>query len=155
MQTRRLYRSRTNSVIGGVAGGLAEYFTLDPVVVRILFVLLALVGGGGGIVYIVLWIVLPENPQTSYNTFNQSYTMENETNMNPGNDSGPQEPWHDPMRNRNNGNLVGGLVLITLGMIFLADRFIKNIDFGDLWPVLLIIIGIAILVGGFGKSKKD
>lgn len=58
--TKRLYRSRTNKQIAGVAGGLAEYFNVDPTLVRILFVLFALAGGPGLLLYIVLWLVMPE-----------------------------------------------------------------------------------------------
>ena len=64
MPDRRLYRSRTNRMIAGVCGGLAAYFGIDPTIVRILAVLLALPGGGPpiGLIYLVLWVVLPEEP---------------------------------------------------------------------------------------------
>jgi len=155
MQTRKLYRSRANSVIGGVASGLAEYFNLDPLIVRILFVVMALVGGGGLVLYIALWIFVPENPDFTAYSFVNTEPMENEKDFNAGGDQGTQKPWHDPMRSRNNGNLIGGLILIALGVIFLADRFIPRIDFGDLWPILLIVVGIAILAGGLTKTKSE
>jgi len=64
MQTQnRLHRSN-NKMIAGVCGGLAEYFNLDPVLIRLLFVLLALMGGHGLLVYIVLAVVMPPAPQT-------------------------------------------------------------------------------------------
>ena len=58
--TERLYRVKTNKVIGGVASGLAEYFDIDVVLARVVFVLLALFGGSGGIIYIVMWIIIPQ-----------------------------------------------------------------------------------------------
>ena len=62
--TRRLYRSRTDSVIGGVAGGVAEYLDVDPSIVRIVWAVLAIVTGGIFLVlYIVMWIVVPEGAQ--------------------------------------------------------------------------------------------
>lgn len=154
MQSRQFYRSRSNTMIGGVAGGLAEYFNLDPLVVRILFVVLAMVGGGGVLLYLALWIFIPLSPYTGFESFN-SEKMENETNFNAQNDQGYKEPWRDPVRNRNNGNLIGGLILITLGVLFLLDRFLPRIDFGDLWPVLLVVAGIAVLAGSFNNSKKN
>ena len=57
-------------------------------------------------------------------------------------------------KNRNNGNLIGGLILITLGVLFLIDRFVPHINFGDLWPVILIIAGVALLSNSFIKPKK-
>jgi phage shock protein C len=61
MSDKKLMRSE-DRMIAGVAGGLANYFDIDPTLVRILFVLLTLLGGGGlGIlIYIVLWIIMPE-----------------------------------------------------------------------------------------------
>lgn len=55
----RLYRSESNRVIGGVAGGLAAYFDLDPNFVRLLFILSVLIFGIGIVVYLFLWILLP------------------------------------------------------------------------------------------------
>ncbi len=61
--TKRLYRSTENKMIGGVCGGLAEYFNIDPVIVRILFVILLLPGGLPGFLpYVILWIIVPEKP---------------------------------------------------------------------------------------------
>src|SRR4051794_26538314 len=55
----RLYRSRSNKMISGVCGGLGEYFDVDPVLIRLLFVVTAFISGAGLLAYIVLWIVLP------------------------------------------------------------------------------------------------
>jgi phage shock protein PspC (stress-responsive transcriptional regulator) len=61
---RRLYRSRTDSVIGGVAGGVAEYLDVDPSIVRIVWAVLAIVTGGiFFVLYIVMWIVVPQGAQ--------------------------------------------------------------------------------------------
>ena len=61
---KQLYRSRTNRKIAGVCGGLGEYFGIDPVIVRILAVILLLPGGLPGLVpYVILWIVVPEAPE--------------------------------------------------------------------------------------------
>lgn len=62
---RKLYRSRTNRMIAGVAGGLGEYFGIDPTLVRLAFVLAALAGGPGLIAYIIMMIVIPEEPLTA------------------------------------------------------------------------------------------
>jgi len=55
-------RSSTDKKIGGVCGGLADYFDLDPTVIRLVWLLLVLFAGTGLVVYIVLWIVLPLAP---------------------------------------------------------------------------------------------
>lgn len=61
---KRLYRSKKERMIAGVCGGVAEYFNIDPVIVRLIFVVLALGGGGGLLLYIVMWIIVPEEPTT-------------------------------------------------------------------------------------------
>ncbi len=61
MIMKKLYRSRTNKMLGGVCGGLGEYFNVDPTLVRIGFVLLALPGGLPGVLpYIILWVIIPK-----------------------------------------------------------------------------------------------
>ena len=61
---RRLYRSQTESVLGGVAGGVADYFDQDPAIVRVVWALLALITGGVFLIlYIVMWIVVPLGPE--------------------------------------------------------------------------------------------
>ena len=62
METKRLYRSNKDVMLGGVAVGLADYFNLDPTLIRLIFVLLALAGGPGIIIYLILWIIMPRNP---------------------------------------------------------------------------------------------
>jgi phage shock protein C len=57
-----LYRSRTNRQLAGVCGGLAQYFNLDATLIRVLFVVLAVLGGSGLVIYLVLWIIVPREP---------------------------------------------------------------------------------------------
>jgi len=60
---KRLYRSTKDKMIAGVCGGIAEYFDIDPVIVRVVFVILLLPGGLPGLLpYIILWIIVPVHP---------------------------------------------------------------------------------------------
>jgi phage shock protein C len=169
-EPKRLYRSVSNRVVGGVAAGLANYFNLDPILVRLLFVIFTLFGGGAVLIYIILWIITPDEPyyanpiqnqpdmETDQNQQNeqqyqqQQYQQEYQPQPNQ-----PQDPNKNPnpTEKRMRGNLIGGLVLITIGGIFLVDQFIPRIDFGDLWPVVLIVIGIALLINAFGRKKNQ
>ena len=61
----KLYRSRSDRMIAGVAGGIAQYFDVDPTVVRLLWAILLLPGGVPGLIpYILCWIVIPLEPRT-------------------------------------------------------------------------------------------
>ncbi len=57
---KRLYRSRKDKILGGVCGGIAEYFNIDPVIIRLLWILLIFVGGSGILAYIIAWIIIPK-----------------------------------------------------------------------------------------------
>jgi phage shock protein C len=63
---KKLYRSKKNRMIAGVCGGIAEYFDVDPIIVRLIALILVLSAGGGIVAYIVAWIVLPEEPDNPY-----------------------------------------------------------------------------------------
>jgi phage shock protein C len=64
-ETRKLYRSRTNRQVAGVCGGPAQYFNLDATLIRILFVVLAVLGGSGLLVYVAMWIIVPNEPSAA------------------------------------------------------------------------------------------
>lgn len=160
MEQKRFYRSTTDRVIGGVSAGLGEYFSLDPVLIRLLFVIFALVGGGGVLVYIIFWIVIPEKP-AQLNQPQGQPLMETQQNNQGGN---PDTAFHptttEPNKDvipekKKKGSLIGGLILITIGAIFLADEFFPNVDFGDLWPVILIVIGAGLLINTFVKKQPS
>jgi len=60
---KKLYRSKKDKKIAGVCGGIAEYFDVDPTLVRLFTVLTLLLGGAGVVAYIIAWIVIPENSE--------------------------------------------------------------------------------------------
>lgn len=93
-QPRRLYRSVVDRRIAGLCGGIAEYFGIDSLLVRILF-FLSILSGFGIAVYIVGWIIVPDNPA--------------------GHSAVPRAP-------STSGRYVWGAFLIMLGLIFLADE---------------------------------
>ena len=59
---RKLYRSKSNRQLAGVCGGLAQYFNIDATLVRVLFILLAVLGGSGLVLYLAMWIIVPREP---------------------------------------------------------------------------------------------
>ena len=59
-EPRKLYRSRNQRMLAGVCGGLAEYFNVDATLIRVLFLVLAVVGGSGLVIYVVMWLIVPD-----------------------------------------------------------------------------------------------
>ncbi|MFC2106925.1 PspC domain-containing protein [Bacteroidota bacterium] len=148
-QNTGLYRSRNDSWIGGVAGGIAKSLNLDPIIIRILFIVFVVVWGSGVLLYVILWIAIPleiDNPQIYSNMEENKKQTEQNVNSEPG-----SNPWDKP---KNDGNLIAGLILIALGIIFLIIRFVPRIDFADLWPVILLAVGVALVWQGLKKGKK-
>lgn len=135
----RLYRSRRVKVLGGVAGGLAQYFNIDPIIVRILFVVFTLMHGMGLVLYIILWIVVPEEP------FELAYPIKNDETKTDGQSTETSSVNFDgvPAEAKRNGSgrVIAGTILIALGMIFFADRFIPTFDFRDIVPIVFVLLG--------------
>lgn len=154
MQRQGLYRSRKDKVFGGVAGGIARSLNADPAIVRLIFALLVILGGGGLLLYLILWIAIPEEPFEFYQEPSPSGepTMDAET----GTESTPYaQPVYPPKRN--NGALIAGLILIGVGAIFLLDRVLPNIHIHlrDFWPVVIVIAGLALIFSSFSGIKKN
>jgi phage shock protein PspC (stress-responsive transcriptional regulator) len=157
-QPKRLYRSRYDTMIGGVSGGLARYFNIDVTIIRIVFVILALFAAGGVLLYIILWIAIPIDPDYSFHEFKNINTSTKMENKNQASEEKKEEGYKKPFppefeKRKNDGNLIAGIILITLGAMFLIARFVPRIDFGDLWPVLLILGGILIMKNSWNKPK--
>lgn len=144
-----LYRSRTDSWIGGVAGGIAKSLNIDPIIIRILFIVFVVVWGSGVLLYLILWIAIPLESDNPQNFSNMDEKKQTDQGMNPETDP---KPWEKP---KNDGNLIAGLILIALGIIFLIIRFVPRIDFADLWPVILLAVGVALLWQGLRKNQKS
>jgi phage shock protein C len=64
MESKKLYRIPSKGMIGGVCAGLGEYLNADPTVVRLIFVLLALAGFSGVLIYIIMWLIVPVKPES-------------------------------------------------------------------------------------------
>lgn len=66
--SKRLYRSSKDKILGGVCAGIAEYFNIDPVIIRVVFVLIFLAEGVGLMIYVILWIIVPEQKSLDKDT---------------------------------------------------------------------------------------
>ncbi len=156
--TDRLYRSPSDRIVAGVAGGMAVWLGVDPTLVRVAWVLLALASFGMvALVYIVMMIVTPLPPA--------GWVPSGRPSGAPGGapGSGPIPGWRqgwptgtpagDPVAGiSRNGGLVGGLVLIGLGAWFLVDRYI-HIDMALVWPVVIMALGGLLIAGAL--RRKD
>jgi phage shock protein C len=143
---RKLYRDEHKKVIGGVCAGLADYFSIDVSIIRLAFLLTLILKGGGVLIYIILWAVLPkktfvfQNPVTDYTV----------PPMNPQ----PDPQFFTQPKKRSTGGIIVGTILLMLGTFCLLDQFdiIPDWDLEHLWPLILIGVGIVVIFTG---SKKQ
>jgi phage shock protein C len=164
MSTKRLYRSRRDGMIAGVCGGLAEYFDVDPSLVRLIVILTVFLGGAGLVLYIVAWLIVPENPEhgaSSRPSYEKNQKLKDEViqelrRLGSGlaeklEDSVDELEGHPERRSM----VFLGLALIVVGAAFLFRRFVPWLELGELWPILLIAVGILLLVGAARREKAS
>ena len=126
---RRLYRSTSQRIVGGVAGGLGEYFGIDPVWMRIGFVVLTIGGGSGILLYLLLWLIVPQQPS--------DYQVPAR--------AGTSLP----------SSAILGVVLIALGGIAFVNAIAPSIGLSRyFWPALLVAAGLALVVGGLSRDRN-
>ncbi len=140
--TKRLYRSTTEKMLGGVAGGLADYLDIDVTLVRLLWLVAALAGFGIP-AYLIAWIIIPVNPDHSMLSqgVEADYVHEGQVDQ--------EKPAHNGSKKQ---KLVG-IVLITIGAIYILNQILPWFRFGKMWPVLFIIFGVAILLNSKDGGK--
>ncbi|WP_077920156.1 PspC domain-containing protein [Spirosoma sp. 209] len=142
---KRFERIADEAIVGGVCAGIAQYFGINRTVVRLIFLIgIPWPAFPAFLIYIILWIAMPKQPLGA--SVNQLTVYSNPVfSMNPYNPNQPASP---------DRSLIGGAVLIILGVLFLLDRYF-NIDFGDLWPFILIAIGLWLIFKDRIKTPFD
>jgi phage shock protein C len=130
---KRLYRSRQHRIIAGVCGGVADYFNLDPVIVRILWIIFTLAGGGGLLTYIAALFIMENNPH--------------------------EEPPDKEAPQPSNQRAFWGVVLIVVGLVFMFSsfRWFYFPFFHVRWEIVLssIMITLGVVVIFYGSTKKE
>lgn len=151
---RRLYRSRSDTVLGGVAAGLADYLNADPALVRIAWALLVpLTGGAALLAYVVAWIVVPEAPKAAARAPADGVADAADPNaaLPAADETAAGSADAEPRRGDNRAGFVVGLGLILIGVWFLLREYLPDFDWSLVWPVVLIGIGAAILIATMGR----
>ncbi|MFD2160763.1 PspC domain-containing protein [Paradesertivirga mongoliensis] len=172
---RKLERNQQNKMIAGVASGLADYFETDANLMRVLFICAAVFGFSGILIYIILWIAVPEKPFfQNFQGFEKDYksgSIFDATYNSTESSSGPAEtPKESPYnaytrattppplsvrKQSDSGRILAGLCLIAVGAYFmLAELNVIPHWFSifKLWPVILIVLGFVIIAKS-GKKK--
>jgi phage shock protein C len=138
----RLTRSRDHRIIGGICGGLGDYFRIDPIIFRFTFIALLLAGGSSIVIYLILWLVVPKEPK--------AVSMNHAAGSPQGYDS--SQPGGTVGEADKSVNLVMGLLLIAVGVFMLLHNLVPYFRLEKLWPAILVILGLGLL---FQKGRKS
>lgn len=143
MSKKTLYRAGENRIIAGVCAGVADYFDIDPAIVRLLWVLSVFAGGAGIWAYLVAWIIIPENPKSKRKDLN----MISKVNI------------KRAAKDHTEGfaiygrNPLIGLVLMIIGAIFLANNFFPQLRLDKYWPIIPITLGLVLIFSSYNNKK--
>jgi phage shock protein C len=156
--SQRLYRSRRERIVFGIAGGLAEYLGIDPTVVRVLWLLLALVSGGVfALLYLLMVFIVPEEPA--------GVGWPDRAATEAGPPAGEGTPEGRPgapaaagrggalAATRDRGSFALGILLIVIGAAFAVQLYFPWLEVGRLWPLILIAFGLVLVVSAVRRSR--
>ena len=180
MNPRRLYRSRRDRQLAGVAGGMAEYLEVDPTVVRLVWILSIFLGGFGILLYIIMAFIVPLDPRGMPGPGGGSWQAPGPSGTSPdggGADAGVGPDgtattmwtapdgtttpyWTAPDQRSDarggRGGLIIGVMLIVFGAIALANILLPGWALGvALGPAFLVALGIALLVGSARRTASE
>jgi phage shock protein C len=143
---RKLYRSRSDSILAGVCGGLGQYLGIDPNLVRIAFILFTVFSGVGTLIYFLLWILVPREGQTGYENepFQSRAHQFRDDVVNLAQGPNPKAiSWI-------------GIALLTAGLVFLVQAlnlsFLQWLNGTVIWAAVLIVGGGALIYRALKKG---
>ena len=140
MDNVRLYRSVDDRMIGGVCGGLGTYLGIDPIFIRLLFILLLFGSDFGFILYLLLWILIPEE--------GKAYGFKDESLGDRVKSMGSDIQQAVTQPHPQAGIILGVGLIIIGGFLFMDQMnfsWMRWFDFDILWPILLIAGGLVML----------
>jgi len=160
---QKLYRSETDKILFGVCGGFGEYFEVDPVLVRLVFILFALLGGGGALLYLLLALVIPKNPIGQAEVDREEKLKEFTHKAGEKIGDLAKEIGYGAKatigamkenRRKRKSNFFG-IIFVALGLIFLINEFMPSYWMGRrfFWPLLLIGLGLYLIARRSSEEK--
>jgi phage shock protein C len=149
MNTTQLFRSRENRIIAGVAGGVAEYFKTDVSLIRLLWIFAIFCWGGGLLVYLIAWAIVPERSsslnKTDPGNFTTAASVDSQEKT-----TVEDSTAYNPVQSRPNGSHTIGFILIGLGLLLLFKTLFPWQWSRYIGPMLIILGGVWLLI----KPKK-
>ncbi len=154
MTTRRLLRDKKNAVLGGVAAGFGSYLGLDPVLVRLVFILLTFLNGFGLVAYAVAWVIMPRAEEAAGGADRtDDGTAPVDRIVEKVREAGERvaDEFQRLPAGAGRSRVVAGTILILLGVLCLLDRLSwwswpRWARLANLWPIIIIVIGASLIL---------
>lgn len=148
---KKLHRSNTNRVVFGVCGGLGEYFNVDPLIFRLIFIVFTLGAGTGVLIYLILAFLIPKEPLPGVSdASSQMIDVKTRIEM-------LVSELHE-LRGLSKRRTIFGFIVVLFGIFLLLNQLLpwRIFDWGVLWAVLIIYLGVLVLQGrGYGFKKQS
>lgn len=144
---KKLYRSRSNYMLAGVCGGLGEYLTIDPIIIRIFFIVFALADGIGFLIYLILWFIIPRDETVMDSGADHYASARQEMNIK-ARQMGDEFSQAVRHYNKDTSKFIG-IAFILTGCLFMFKEFINVwlpfFNNESLGAILLILGGVVLL----------
>lgn len=152
---KKLYRSSTDRILGGVAGGIGEYFDIDPTLIR-LVIALSFFSGFGFVAYLLAWIIIPENPIANSGKTGADEIKEQAERVASDikNAVKTEETTEKSSKGSDNFRFWAGLLLIFFAVSLLFQNIFGYNLWENFWPIILVAIGVVLIAGSMSKDKE-
>ena len=174
---RKIYRSRRNRVFLGICGGLGDYFNIDPVIIRIVVVVLVLASWVFPVLvaYLIAALIIPlegssesvprdnmrENIDDLKNTANslgqeirETFGGKKDDGQSDGGSASPATGAYSTRPASRSGLLILGIIIIGMGILVIFNNFFDFILWRVFWPVMLIVAGVAVILYVLKRQEK-
>lgn len=146
MTDRKIFRSIDDYMIAGVCGGLADYFKIDSSLIRIIFVLLAISGGSGILIYLILWLVVPKEAGVEKEMNREEKVKEFAEDVKNKAKTMAKEIKTDVKIKKMKKINILGIILVLVGIVAVWNQLSPiTIQWNFFWPGLLILVGILVM----------
>ncbi|MDD4937885.1 MAG: PspC domain-containing protein [Candidatus Shapirobacteria bacterium] len=143
---KKIYRSKDDYILAGVCSGLAEYFEVDPTLMRVIFVLLFIGGGAGFLIYLILWLIIPKEGGKKVKVNREENIKEFANDLSDKAQTVASEIRSEIKSSKKRGNFFG-LVLIIIGVAILIEKLVPvELNWDYIWPGVLVFLGFYLIV---------
>ena len=156
--TKRLYRSQSDAMLGGVCGGLGDYFDIDANLIRLVFIVLSAVGGTGVVTYLALWLIVPQEGERAERKLGETIQEGADEIAEKARSIG-REVRSAAGKGQHEVGLIFGALLVIVGIVFLLRNlgvfWMRWIGFDVPWPILIIAAGVVLFWRRLHTGDRD